>query len=69
MTISTGDPLGAGQLGGQAEVEPVARVVLDDQQRTRRGPATAGSAASTASGLGEVKTSPATAAASIPRPT
>ena len=62
------DALGPGHLGGQAEVQPVAGVVLDDQQAARR----AGDGADGGQdgvGAGEVKTSPATAAESMPRPT
>ncbi len=63
------DALLAGKLGGEAEIQPVAGVVLHRPSTAPAGPLTARIAASTASVLGEVKTSPATAAVSMPRPT
>jgi hypothetical protein len=54
-------------LGRQAKVQPVAGVVLDHQQCSGFA-ATAWMAAKTVSLLGEVKTSPATAALSMPAP-
>ena len=55
-----------GPLGGQAEVQPIAGVVLDDQE-SPCGPATARIAAKTASAW-RCEHIPATAASSIPRP-
>ena len=61
--------LGPRQLGGEAEVQPVAGVVLDDQERPGAARRRPGSRRARRRAAGEVKTSPATAALSIPRPT
>ena len=61
-------PLGAGTFCGEAEIQPITRVVFDDQNRPGR-PVTGADRRKNCVRPGEVNTSPATAALSIPLPT